>query len=173
VGTAYWKGDEQVTQLIDTVINKYHSELAKAKVRIGALMAFNDKASPVKHGGYPAYATVRIISLKDRVTKDHDVEMCIDSEAWKQFTHAQRIALIDHELSHIKCKKRKVKGPDGKPVDTDEIMFDDLSRPLIKLVKADWNVGDGFADVVSRHKEASVEYVSINKAKELADAASI
>jgi hypothetical protein len=172
MGTVYWKADQQVNDLIATVIHKYHSELGKANVRIGTLMSFNEKAPPVKHGGYQAYATVRIISLKDRVTKDHDVEMCIDAEAWKQFTSMQKEALIDHELSHIKCKKKKARGPDGKPIETDELMFDDLSRPLLKLIKADWNVGDGFADVVSRHKESSVEYVSINKAKELADAAS-
>ena len=146
--TTYGMPDSEVTATLKTAIAKWHQELEKHSVKIGVLMASNENGPAVKHGGYAAAACVKAVPLKDRLTKHYDVEMLIDEAEWNSLTPAQRLALMDHELSHVL--------PTGKK--------DDLNRPKVKIVKADWNVGDGFKDVVQRHGESAIEAWNIRRA---------
>lgn len=168
MSTTYQRADDDVTGLVSEVMAANHPELAEAKVQIGVLMASNPDGDAIKHGGYPALACVRVVSLKDRVTKQYDVEMLIDQSVWDELTDGHKRAVIDHELTHV---RRVPNTP--KAIKRGEGLWklDDLGRPRIKLRKGDWNVGDGFKDVVARHGDFAAEFLNIQRAVALAKAA--
>jgi hypothetical protein len=177
----YWKADQDVLDKLALAIAQWHHDLNTAKVKIGVIMAANPKDGPaVSHSGYPALATIKIVPLKDRITKGYDAEMLIDATFWKTTTDPVRMALLDHELSHIELKKPKEKKPTKKPkpeegLDEDDdniiagqsFLVDDIGRPLLKSKKGDWNVGDGFAEVVRRHGPNAIERVNIKNAESI------
>lgn len=169
--TTYSEAESDVISLMRDVMAMYHQTLVDASVKIAVLMAATDNGeSAVKHGGYPAYATIKIVSLRDRVTKQVDAEMLIDWNEWKNLRESQKFALIDHELTHIMLAEwRYVKEEDG----TETIRFkqDDLGRPKLKIRKGDWNCGDGFARVVERHGDEAVEFLNIKRCHAYAMAA--
>jgi len=196
MSTVYWKADEAAVQMLDSVIQRWHPELKKAGVKIGFIFALNDKGAPVKHGGYPAYATIRVVPLKDRVSKGYDAELLVDGGHWANDKRECQYALLDHEMSHLILVRDKPKKsgsrPDHDDMDDDddddlvvtpeepedddeegtssalgEVQRDDLGRPKLRTIKADWNVGDGFRSVVLRHGENSVEYTNLQTAKAL------
>lgn len=169
--TTFRIADSDVTDLLASVLKKWHSDLSDAGVKIGVVLAFNAEGAAVKHGGYPAAGKIKPCSLKERVTKNYDAELTIDETDWKEFTPEQRLSFLDHEASHLalvpKKKKKGAEDEDGGQ----KWQFDDLGRPKLKSVKGDWNVGDGFEHVVARHGLNAIEYRNIDIAKKLADAA--
>jgi hypothetical protein len=121
-------------------------------------------------------ATVRVVSLKDRVFKPIDAEMLIDLEAFDGLTGRQKKALLDHELAHLELKEFTyfpVLDSDGQPTGETEIRFekDDLDRPKLRLRKGDANFGDAFATVIQRNGRAAVEFLNAKKFNEFADRA--
>lgn len=182
MGIVYWKADDGVKQLVTDVINSWHPDLSDAKVNVGVLMAYTNKEgeSAVKHSGYPALATVKIVSLKDRVSKGYDAEMLIDAESWKSFSDKHKMALLDHELSHLEVKRAKVKDKDKddgddeedvlkddgadasspKPVPVGQVILDDVGRPVLRTKRGDYNAGDGFLTVAARHGQFSMEVLN-------------
>jgi len=178
---AYWVAPAEVKNLVADTMTKWHPDLVEAKVKIGILMAANPNSDKpaVSHRGHAARATVRIVPLKDRVTKQYDAEILIDADNWQKSRAEHHYALIDHELSHVAIKraKPKKKAQKRRPDDDDdmlddnmegeereqeqedkgEIILDDLGRPVLKLVKGDWDGGDGFVDVVARHGDYAPE----------------
>jgi hypothetical protein len=144
--------------LLAQVMKESHPELAEAGVVVGILMASNPAGPAVKHGGYAASATIKVVSLRDRVRKDIDAEMTIDQEVWASLSREQQAALLDHELSHLKL----VTDPNSE---TNEVKRDDLGRPRLRTVKADYNCGDAFACVVERHGPDAIEFESMRRFK--------
>lgn len=131
-------------------------------MRIGLTFAKNDTGPAVRHGGYPALATVRVVPLRDRLRKDCDAEVTIDEDKWGGLTQAQQAALLDHEVSHLRLVLDRKTG---------EVRRDDLGRPRLKTVKADYNPGDMFTSVISRHGEDAIEFENIRRAHSFAQAA--
>jgi hypothetical protein len=54
------------------------------------------------------------VPLKDRLTKSYDAEMMVSRDDWNLMNEAHRLALLDHELSHLEPVKRKAKRPKGR-----------------------------------------------------------
>jgi hypothetical protein len=161
MATIFGLADADELALRDRAISQWHPELAENGVRVQLLMATSDveDVAAVKHGGYPASATIRVVPLKDRLTKGYDAEMLIDRDSWNLSNEASRLALLDHELSHLEVKKRKVKMPKGyKGEPQFAVDTDDLGRPKLKLRKGDYNAGDGFKDVIQRHGDKAIEF---------------
>ena len=181
----YWKPEStsDIVMLCNAVMERWHKDLFDNKIKIGILFAMNSKHEQpaVKHAGHPANAVVKAVSLKDKISKEYDVEMIVDGNEWTGFNDRQRTALLDHELSHVMIKRKKVKKnnkkkrdddyddddtdkADEEATEQDDIVYDDYGRPVVKIRRADWNIGDGFADVVRRHGEYSCEYQNIHSA---------
>ena len=137
----------EVLDLIKQTMEEYHEELHEADVTVDAIFAFNESGDyPVKFGGYPALAFIKINSLKNRVKGAMDAEITIDRDAYNAMSQLQRIALIDHELHHLIIARDK----------EDNIKFDDAERPKLKIRKHDYQMG-WFRDIALRHKENSPE----------------
>lgn len=168
MATTYQLADDDVTSLVARIVEENHPELHEAGVRFGVLFAENPNGDPIKAHGYPALACVRVVPLKDRVTKGFDAEILIDRGAWDRLGERHKAAVVDHEATHV------VRVPNSpKAIKAGEAAWklDDLGRPKLKLRKGDLGVGDAFAEVIARHGDFAVEYLNINKAKAFADGA--
>lgn len=170
--TTYTLADDKTTAAVLKVMRQHHQPLDLAGVKVGVLIAYNPDGPAVKHGGYPARATVRVVPLKDRLTKGYDAEMLIDQMELDLMRPEHLNALVDHELTHLELVMKKVKPPKGKKVEAEFIVArDDLDRPKLKTRLGDWNAGDGFKEVVQRHGDYAPEFENIQRAKAAADAA--
>ncbi len=169
----YFKADDSIVELMEEIKNKYHKDLKDCGAKIGIIMI----ADPGKHAlmfrGSPAAATVHVVSLRDRITKQYDAEITIDAETWKNLKDISKRALLDHELSHIVVKKVKVKKSnkrrDEEDEDTEEaleeheqqnmeIAYDDIGRPKLGIRKADYDTSDGFLSIIERYGIEALEY---------------
>jgi len=162
MATTYQLADEPVKKVVDEAVKSWHRRLKDMNVRLGVLVAANGDGPAVRHNGYPALATIRVTPLKDRVTKGFDAELLIDEREWNGMKSEHRLALCDHELTHLVIVKDKKSG---------EVKLDDLGRPKLRSRKGDWNGGDGFAEVVERHGDFAVEFLNAQRAFSKAKAA--
>lgn len=172
--TSYSLADADTRNELARVMQRYHERLHTAQVRVAVLMARNPDGSAVKHGGYPALATIKPLPLKDRVLKDADALLVIDEDEWYDLKPAQRVALLDHELSHLDTIDRDENDPNedtGEGASKVTWKTDDIGRPRLKSVKGDWQAGDGFAAVVARHGASAIEFESLSRCKHRADTA--
>lgn len=173
MGKIYFKADETVYELMNEVKDLYHKDLKDCGAKIGIIMV----ADPGKHALYfrggPAAATVRVVALRDRITKQYDAEITIEAENWKNLKETSKRALLDHELSHIVVKKVKVKKNNKRRDDDEEspeerleeheqqnmeIEYDDIGRPKLGIRKADYEAGDGFFSIIERYGTEALEY---------------
>ena len=148
MGKTYEKAPAAVAKVGERVLKEYHSDLHKIGITIDYVFANNEGTAPaVSHGGYPALAVCRILGLKDRALGRSDAEITIDQSAWDGMSDEEQVALLDHEITHLSLVR------DAK---SDEIKFDDMSRPRLKIKKHDWHVG-WFEAVARRHGKNSPE----------------
>lgn len=163
MGITYWKGDAEVMGYVKKAMAQWHQDLEKAEVLVGVLMCSTDKEDghALKAGGYPALATIKVVPLKDRITKNYDAELMLDAAFWESATAERKLALIDHELCHLRLKEPKANQQNVKMIGDLAVLYDDHNRPIIRTVPADWNVGDGFEEVVKRHGTIAHEVTSV------------
>lgn len=162
---SYGLPDDDVLHLLAEIMRQHHRPLHMAEVKVGVLMC-----SELKHGGYPAYATIKVVPLKDRLTKEYDAELVIDRSSWEHLRHRHRRALLDHELSHIAVAKFvERESEDGEITCT--FSTDDIGRPKLKTVNGDWNGSDGFREVVKRHGDWAIEFLNAKRVHTFAVAA--
>lgn len=176
MGTSWHRaddGDEMAAGVRQTIAAS-HPRLAEAGVRVGIMVGYNPEGDALTHGGYPAAATMKVVKLKDRITKGYDAELSIDERVWRDLTDAQRLALLDHELCHIDTidvPPKQLAEERGNDPTAPAWKTDDIGRPKLRSVPGDWNAGDGFRQVVARHGLDAIEYRNIAHAKASADQA--
>lgn len=156
----YEAAPNEVREVCNAMLEKYHAELRDAEVSIDILFAspkpdgdgeIAPEANAIKHHGYPAMAVIKVNSYKLRVQSHADAEMIIDKQRWEELSDAQREALIDHELEHLELK-----------TDNDGVMLrDDLDRPKLRCRLHDHQYG-WFNSVALRHGKASIEVQQFN-----------
>lgn len=158
----YLNADLDVADLVNRVKAQYHPELVDAEVTIEILMAEpsrnkdgEPKGPALKLHGYPAQATIKRTSTKDRVAGMADAILTIDAENWRALPDAERVPLIDHELTHLEL----CHGKEG------ELLADDHGRPKLKIRLHDLQAG-WFREVAHRHGDTSAE---IKQARQLMD----
>lgn len=156
-GVTYTKPDPETVGLLNHAMKLYHERLKLAEVTIGVLAAHGpvseetgERTGPaIKHHGIKALAKVRIVSLRDRAHGLPDAEILIDGDEWPMLSRQQRIALFDHELTHLELAGET----------------DDLGRPKLKIRQHDFQVG-WFHEVAERHGSSSIE---VQQAQQFAD----
>lgn len=177
MATIYSLPEADDKNLLARVVADWHKDLSVIDARVQILFASADPEvenppPPVKHGGYPARATIRVVPTKDRLVKGYDAEMLVDRDWWGGASEARRVALLDHELSHLEVVvSTKDKREPGEPLDTSSVVFDDLGRPKLRLRKADYQPSDGFLAVIERHRDNAVEFESLSECWRLAEQA--
>lgn len=141
--------DTEVRDLIAEAIRRYHPDLESHEVNVAAMFAVNDEDSEkpaVKLHGYPCLAVVKINSYALRAKGLADAEITIDRRRWDDLSPEERLALIDHELTHLTVAKDK----------HGHAKADNAGRPKLKMRLHDVQYG-GFMGIAERHGEASQE----------------
>jgi hypothetical protein len=173
----FHKPDDDVVRLVGEVMQDHHPLLCEAGVRVGLIVAVSDKegVSPLKSNGWPVYAKLKIVPLKDRLVKQYDVELLLDGGEWEGLGSRKQEALIDHELSKITLKNHgRLQGrvnPVTGEIEEGELWCDtdDLGRPKLTRRLGDWCVGEGFNAVVRRHGLSSLEMRALLQAQHTID----
>jgi hypothetical protein len=159
MGKTYEPAGKDVVALIVMMTDKHHSDLTENGVTVGALFCTsldaNGEAKPsLKRHGHAVAAQIQITSLADRARGLPDAKLTIDTAAWYSLPENARLALIDHELEHLRLDVDNK----GQP------MADDIGRPKLKIRYHDWELG-GFAAIVERHGESAVESMEIKRVR--------
>lgn len=160
--STYQKPSRDMVRLLDEVIGRYHQHLAEAKAKVYLLVAFaptdengERKGCAIRHHGYPALAKCWIVPTKQRVAGLGDAEILIDGDRWPDLDRDSQIALLDHELTHLRLLLDKDEQP----------LVDSAERPKMAIRPHDRQYG-WFDEVAQRHGGASVE---VQQAKRLVD----
>lgn len=163
----YVKADAETHTLIEDAMAKHHHELDAADVSVQAVMAHPkvDGGPVLRHHGVTAKAKVRIVQQKERALGMADAEVMIDADIWEDMPETDRIALVDHELTHLMIvydEDKIERDTDGNPV-LDEngaprrkVKLDGCGRPRLKMRHHDYEFG-WFTEVAERHGKYSTE----------------
>jgi hypothetical protein len=151
---AHSQAKPETDALIAEVMERHHPELYNAGVTILCQMFCSPKG--LRLHGVPCYATVKIVSEKDRAAGMADARITIDLPTWDHMPGPSRRAVIDHGLQHLEVVYDKK---------TSEVKEDDAGRPRLKMRPHDVDLG-WFEVVAKRHGAASIE---VQQAAKLAD----
>lgn len=158
--TTYERGDREHYEVLQKAMRKYHKRLLDAEVRVQVVVAKahrdadGEPVGPaVKLHGMACLAVVRILSLKDRVLREHDAEITVDGDNWPLWSASRRLAVMDHELTHLELQVHP---------DSGVVMRDDEDRPKLRMRKHDFQVG-WFHEIAERHGKQSVEVEQFNE----------
>jgi hypothetical protein len=150
----YDRADEATEKLAGKVAAKWHSDLADAGVTIDIVFVWAEqdgegqpKGSALTHHGDDALAISQQSNLLHRALGQADILMRLNGDLWKDLSHAQREALLDHELEHFTLKRDELSQP----------VTDDLQRPRLDFRGHDIAV-EGFASIAKRHGKNSPEF---------------
>lgn len=164
--TTYETAPDDVISVIKSVVSAYHPAIAECGAKIGAVFAHNADGPAVKVHGAAAMACIQAVSAKRRPHCEYDAEIIIDGAEWEKLDENQQEALIDHELSHLRRKeyseKQLAKMRKENP-DAVAWKLDNLGRPKLGTVPADFTPGDAFAEVIARHGESAVEFIGAKR----------
>ncbi len=154
----YNAAPETISSVFEEAIEKYHQRLTDNDVKIGYILSikFNkdeELIPSIAFKGHPIAAYVKVVSLKDRVYNKFDAIVYVDKFTWDACSEEERLALADHELTHIEFATDKVTG---------EIKTDDLARPKLKLRNDDFYT-NGFYEVMERHGKDCLDFKGIDK----------
>lgn len=155
-----------VLNAIKRITNKYHPALAETGCNIGGVFASNETGPAVKLHGVAALATIQAVSAKRRPNCEHDAEITIDASEWNALSPQQQDALIHHELGHLKRKEHSAKKLDKlrkENPDCPAWQIDNLGRPKLGTVPADFSPGDAFHSTIAIFGPAAIEFVGAKK----------
>lgn len=179
--TTYSLADAAVRECLRIARDRWHEDLRRAGVRVAIQMAENPDGDALVRGGYKCLAVVKVLSLTDRLLSGHcgdcdiqDAKLLIDLREWEDRDDAERLAILDHELSHLELvlvPEKQLWRLRAEDPDAPDYKVDDLGRPRLRAKPADWASSDGFVRVVERHGAAAAEYRSLTSATALADGA--
>jgi len=110
--------------------------------------------------GMAANAVIRKVPKSKRMWMDYDVMIDVDLARWNELGNPERIALFDHELTHVRLIEDKA----GMPIKDEE------ERVKFKLIP-DEITFTGFSDVIRRHGRHALEFRSIESVHDLAQSA--
>ncbi len=181
--TEYSLSGATVDLVLNEAIKLYHPDLLNSGTKVGIRCCSNPDGDAVSHAGYPAYAKVSIVPTKWRLSVPWDAVIEVDQTELSDMEHASRLALFNHECSHLEVVSKKNRQTieliykedceeaekAGEPMPDPPVFWrvDYLGRPKLKIRKADVNVGDCFARVIELHGPNAIEAINISKAYKL------
>jgi hypothetical protein len=122
-------------------------------VTVTALFVFSDENEHVlTEKGYPAIATMKITSARDRAAGLADAIVTVDRYSYSGLTREQSNALLDHELHHL----QRVIDDNGQP------KADTVGRPKLKIRPHDRHFG-WFDEIARRHGHHSIEVMQASQ----------
>jgi hypothetical protein len=177
--TTYTQANEKQIAALDRAMAKYHPRLIEAGVKVDLSVAFakvNEDTGEVmgpalKSRGVALLAKVKILSLEDRVQGHGDARITIDGDRWADLSDGERMALLDHELTHLVVAEEMVRLSPPKPGDGPAPVapvefkpkLDDHGRPKLRMRPHDVEITGIFIEVLDRHRDASQEHQQVQR----------
>ena len=148
----YNKPDDAALALLSQAM-VHHHDLDTYGVRVGIIMvdpARSETGEPTGPalGSYSTWAETRLVGHKRRVYTPLDVEIDVDAARWREIDDPKRVALLDHELTHVEV----MRGSEGQP------QQDVDGRPKLRLIDDDYKL-TGFYAVAERHGPNAMEVI--------------
>lgn len=181
MANVYVKADDSIITMVHRCIDNWYPDFVKVKLLVGILFVIgdNEKSPPLKENGQPTDGLIKIVSMKDRVSKGFDVEMILDTDEWNRGRDKHKVALLDHLLSRVEVKRPKKKkknttvhgSDEEKEQHDEEFLFDASGRPALKIRKSDLNSVIGFKEVIERHGPFAPEHVRMMIANDVTSTA--
>jgi hypothetical protein len=135
-----------VSDRVNRIRAAHHAYLGS--IEINLMFVFTDDAEQVlKHQGYPAAATCKIVGLQERAAGLGDAMIVFDRFVWADLTSKQKDALVDHELTHL---LPDIHEDSGTP------KYDSLGRMKLKMRQHDHQIG-WFSEIAERFGADSPE----------------
>lgn len=151
MGTTYEAAGPELKKAVQEAIKAYHPDLIKATIATVICRRYDrheTEINAMKTRGQTVMAKIAITPLADRARGLQDAKLTINGYQWDRMEENARKALLDHELCHLEIGEGA----------------DDLGRPKLKMRHHDWEL-TGFAAVVERHGENSVESKALQNFK--------
>lgn len=169
----YELADKSIANGLAEARKRWHPVLEKCGVTV-AILAIADvdeetgEVRPtLKKQGYPCAAVIAIASLKHRVLGVADAILTLDAATWSDLDDAARLALLDHELCHLRVRGAErgfvELGEDGRPDRPPRT--DDHGRPVLKMRQHDWQLG-GFREIAKRHASQSLDVQQVRACRD-------
>jgi uncharacterized small protein (DUF1192 family) len=156
----YQKATVEELELLSTVISQYHSTrfgdcgMKIALTFVSKLDSEEMLVPALKFAGALAAGMATITPRKQKIHVLHDAEIHVDRYTWDELSPQARIALLDHEITHLEPSLDRKTGAFKK---------DDAGRQVVHTRRDDFLL-TGFYEVVRRHGEAALEYNSVLRA---------
>ena len=151
--TTYSNATNDAATLLSELMQAHYPKLVEVELRVGLLFACatrdkngEPKGPAVKHNGWPAAATVRIVNHKDRVAGLPDVQIVVDGDKWSEWEEKTQRATLHHELEHIELQYDQ----EGN------LKTDDCFRPKVKLRPHDFQLG-WFHNIIEKYERHAFE----------------
>lgn len=170
MSTTYTRGTKEHLELAEDVARRWHPVISRCGVTIDVLVAHEideetGEVSPcLMHHGFPAAATIKIVPLKQRALKQADALLTIDGAVWDRLSKAQRLALLDHEMTHlmVAADAGGLVTIDGAGTMIGTAKLDDQGRPKLRMRQHD-NEVSWFREVAMRHGRAALEVQCVDQ----------
>lgn len=176
--TTYQQATDQQLNVLVQAMTDYHPRLVKAGVTVDLSVAFakvDEETGEVlgpalKVRGVPVLAKVKIMPLEDRIQGSGDARITIDGDRWADLSPDERLAVLDHELTHLQVQEEMIRqappkaGDPPSPVAPVEFRpkLDDAQRPKLKMRQHDHEYG-WFDEVAKRHGKSSIEVQQVER----------
>ena len=155
----YEQATEIDLKLLEDIIsnNEEHNTIKTLNLKYNLLYVYpntdedgNIKSPAIKNKGVACAAIIKLIKGADKIIKNYDFEIHVDKSVWDEISLNEKIAILDHELYHIKFRTDK----------NGNFKFDDYNRPMLQLKEHDL-VFWGFSDIAKKHGDSSIEKKTI------------
>lgn len=137
-----------VGKRLNDAMTSWHPDLVEAGVTVECFSAAADAGvtPALRQGGYPAVAVTRIVPYRDRVAGMADAHIYVDFDAWHSMDDEEKLALLDHELTHLELVVDK--NGDAK--------LDASDRPRLRIRRHDIRIGV-FISCMKRHGKKAID----------------
>ena len=136
---------------------EHHPDLHAAGVTVEVIFGYASRNADDEQVGHaykvrqrPVSSTSSKTKLIDRVLGAADIRIELDGDQWESLHVDQQAAIIDRELQSFAVAKDAEDGP----------ILDSHGRPKLKRRLPDFEVSI-YTAIASRHKEASVEVITM------------
>jgi hypothetical protein len=153
----YERAEQSIQLQAHDLLMEHHPDLHAAGVTVEVIFGYASRNADGEQVGHaykvhqrPVSSTSSKTKLIDRVLGAADIRIELDGDQWESLHVDQQAAIIDRELQSFAVAKDAEDG----------VILDSHGRPKLKRRLPDFEVSI-YTAIASRHKEASIEAISM------------
>jgi hypothetical protein len=110
----YFLANDAALALLGKAMSQWHAKLFEEEVKVALVMVDlprDDQGIPtgpaLSRNGLAITAQSRLLNERDRLVSGRDLIIEVDALHWGDIDDPQRLAILDHELTHVQIRKKK------------------------------------------------------------------